>query len=268
MSDKRDKNALTEKEFLEQYTDEVYEKPSVTVDILVLTVDESISKLKVLLVEREEHPFLGCYALPGGFIRPDETAYQAAARKLQEETGLKDIYLDQIYTFTRPGRDPRGWVMSIAYLALVPEPIEGKAGAKWFDLDIKQGRIKLSNKEAFSDITYGIKDETFKNGRITYENWVAGKVSEDGISFDHIEIIIESILKLRGSFEHSDQAFNMVGETFTLPDLQALYELVLGKSLYKTNFRAMVAPKIEATGGKIKSRTKGKLSVEYRYIEK
>ncbi|WP_024865972.1 NUDIX hydrolase [Butyrivibrio sp. FCS014] len=268
MPEKRDKNGLTEKEFLENYSDSIYEKPSVTVDILVLTVDESISKLKVLLVKRDEHPYLNQFALPGGFIKPDETAYQAAARKLNEETGLKDIYLDQIYTFTKPGRDPRGWVMSIAYLALVPDPIECRAGAGWFDLEIEPGAIRIAGKESGVNMAYKIKDETFKNGRITYENWVADKVSGDALSFDHIEIIIESILKLRSSFEHSEQAFNMVGETFTLPDLQALYELVLGKNLYKTNFRAMVAPKIEATGGKIKSRTKGKMSAEYRYIEK
>ena len=268
MPEKRDKNGLTEKEFLENYTDSIYEKPSVTVDILVMTVDESISKLKVLLVKRDEHPYLNQFALPGGFIKPDETAYQAAARKLYEETGLKDIYLDQVYTFTKPGRDPRGWVMSIAYLALVPGQIECNTGAMWFDLEITQGKIKLSNRESHVHITYGIKDETFKNGRIIYENWVAGQISEDRLAFDHIEIIIESVLKLRSTFEHSNQAFNMVGETFTLPDLQALYELVLGKNLYKTNFRAMVAPGIEATGGKIKSRTKGKMSAEYRYIEK
>ena len=268
MSQKTDKNGLTEKEFLEKYTDSVYERPSVTTDILVLSVNENFSGLKVLLVKRDEHPFLGCYALPGGFIRSDETAYQAAARKLCEETGLKDIYLDQIYTFTKPGRDHRSWIMSIAYLALIPGPVEGNTKGKWFDLEIKQGKIKLSNKEDFVEITYGIKNETFKNGRISYENWVAGQISEDRLAFDHIEIIIESILKLRSSFEHSDQAFNMVGETFTLPDLQALYELVLGKGLYKTNFRAMMAPKIEATGGKIKSCTSGKMSAEYRYIGK
>jgi ADP-ribose pyrophosphatase YjhB (NUDIX family) len=266
MPQERDKNGLTEKEFLDSYTDTIYERPSVTTDILVLSVDESFSKLKVLLVKRDEHPFLGCFALPGGFIRPEETAYQAAARKLYDETGLKDIYLDQIYTFTRPGRDPRSWIMSIAYLALIPECCEVNSNAKWFDLEIGQGKIKLSNREMFADITYGIKDETFKNGKISYENWVAGKISEDGLAFDHIEIIIESILKLRSSFEHSDQAFNMVGETFTLPDLQALYELVLGKKLYKTNFRAMVAPKIEATGQKIKSSTSHKMSAEYRYV--
>ncbi len=84
MPQERDKNGLTEKEFLESYTDTIYERPSVTTDILVLSVDESFSKLKVLLVKRDEHPFLGCFALPGGFIRPEETAYQAAVRKLYD----------------------------------------------------------------------------------------------------------------------------------------------------------------------------------------
>ena len=92
------------------------------------------------------------------------------------------------------------------------------------------------------------------------------KGKSEKLAFDHVEIIIESIMKLRTFFENSDLAFNMAGETFTLPDLQALYELVLGKKLYKTNFRALVAPKIEATGEKIKSKTSNKMSAEYRYM--
>ena len=122
MTERRDINGLTEKEFLEQYTDTQYDKPSVTTDILVLGVDESFARLKALLIKRDEHPYLGFYALPGGFIKKDETAYQAASRKLYEEAGVRDVYLDQIYTFTRPGRDPRTWVMSIACRA------RGKAG--------------------------------------------------------------------------------------------------------------------------------------------
>ena len=260
-------NSITEKEFLENYTDTVYDKPSVTTDILVLGVNRSFSKLKVLLIKREEHPYLGYYALPGGFIRKNETAYQAAARKLYEETGLKDVYLNQIYTFTNPERDPRTWVMSVAYLALVGNVDEIDARGEWFDLGIENDRISFLNEESGVEIVYPISVQQFQNGRIEYENWVASP-SETGekLAFDHIEIIIESILKLRRFFENSDMAFNMVSETFTLPDLQALYELVLGKKLYKTNFRAMIAPKVETTGGKIKSCTSNKMSVEYRYI--
>ena len=257
----------TEKEFLEQYTDSIYDKPSVTTDILVLGVDESFGKLKALLIKRDEHPYQGFYALPGGFIKKDETAYQAAARKLFEETGVKDIYLDQIYTFTKPGRDPRTWVMSIAYLALVGDVSKISTTGEWFDLFIDEDRIRLYSEESDTDIVYPLSEKNFRNGRISYSNWVASdKGKGEKLAFDHVEIIIESILKLRTFFENSDLAFNMVGDTFTLPDLQALYELVLGKKLYKTNFRALVAPKIEATGEKIKSATSNKMSAEYRYI--
>lgn len=267
MTERRDINGLTEKEFLEKYTDTQYDKPSVTTDILVLGVDESFASMKALLIKRDEHPFLGFYALPGGFIRKDETAYQAAARKLFEKAGVKDVYLDQIYTFTRPGRDPRTWVMSIAYLALVGNVSEIKTTGEWFDLEFKDDEIRLYNEDSGTEIVYPISIGRFKNGRIEYENRVASdKVKGEKLAFDHVEIIIESIMKLRTFFETSDLAFNMVGETFTLPDLQALYELVLGKKMYKTNFRALVAPKIEATGSKIKSRTSNKMSAEYRYI--
>lgn len=267
MTERRDLNGLTEKEFLEKYTDTVYDKPSVTTDILVLGVDESFAHLKALLIKRDEHPYLGFYALPGGFIKKDETAYQAAARKLCEEAGIKDVYLDQIYTFTRPGRDPRTWVMSIAYLALVGDVSEIKTTGEFFDLDFEDDKIRLYNDESGSEIVYPVSIKRFKNGRIEYENRVADtKGKGEKLAFDHVEIIIESIMKLRTFFENSDLAFNMAGETFTLPDLQALYELVLGKKLYKTNFRALVAPKIEATGEKIKSKTSNKMSAEYRYI--
>ncbi|WP_022764935.1 NUDIX domain-containing protein [Butyrivibrio sp. XPD2006] len=267
MTERRDINGLTEKEFLEQYTDTLYDKPSVTTDILVLGVDESFARLKALLIKRDEHPYLGFYALPGGFIKKDETAYQAASRKLYEEAGVRDVYLDQIYTFTRPGRDPRTWVMSIAYLALVGDVSEIKTTGEWFDLEFDDDRIRLYNDESGAEIIYPVSVKKFKNGRIGYENRVAisGERGEK-LAFDHVEIIIESIMKLRTFFENSDIAFNMVGDTFTLPDLQALYELVLGKKLYKTNFRALVAPKIEATGAKIKSRISNKMSAEYRYI--
>ena len=177
------------------------------------------------------------------------------------------MYLDQIYTFTKPGRDPRTWVMSIAYLALVGDVSKIKTTGEWFDLTIDEDRIRLYGAQSDTEIIYPVSVKSFKNGRISYRNLVAyDKGKGDKLAFDHVEIIIESISKLRAIFENSDLAFNMVGDSFTLPDLQALYELVLGKKLYKTNFRALVAPKIEATGGKIKSATSNKLSAEYRYI--
>lgn len=282
MAQKKDKNGLTEKEFLKDYKAGSYERPSVTADILVLGTSANLRTLKILLVKRDEHPYLEQWALPGGFVRKDETAYQAAERKLSQETGLEGVYLDQIYTFTNPARDPRTWVMTIAYLALVSDTSDdvlhgvtcagdydsdgGVQDAAWFDLVIDAESISFINDERNVEIRYSIENKRFKNGMIYYENWVSEPASKEELAFDHIEIIIESILKLKAEFEHTDLSFNMIGEKFTLPDLQALYELVLGKKLYKTNFRAMIAPKVEATGAKMKSVCSNKMSAEYRYI--
>lgn len=281
MAQKKDKNGLTEKEFLKDYKAGSYERPSVTADILVLGTSADLRTLKILLVKRDEHPYLEQWALPGGFVRKDETAYQAAERKLSHETGLEGVYLDQIYTFTNPARDPRTWVMTIAYLALVSDTSDdvlhgvtcagdydsdgGVQDAAWFDLVIDADSISFINAERNVEIRYSIVNKRFKNGRIYYENWVSSPASKETLAFDHIEIIIESILKLKAEFEHTDLSFNMIGEKFTLPDLQVLYELVLGKKLYKTNFRAMIAPKVEATGEKMKSISSKKMSAEYRY---
>lgn len=270
MEELKDKNGLTEKEFLAHYSDKGYDKPSVTADILVLGSNSDFSGFRILLVKRGGHPFLGSWALPGGFVRKDETAYQAAARELSEETGLQNVYLEQIYAFTNPRRDPRTRVMSIAYLALVCgfEDVAGSddaADAAWFDMTVNENGIRIFSAERGVEIFYGIERGIFQNGKIRYENWVAKSSGGEKLAFDHIEIVIESLLKLKSNFYNSDLAFNMIGDFFTLPDLQSLYELVLGKKLYKTNFRAMVADKIQATGEKRKSMTSGKMSAEYVY---
>ncbi len=124
----RDREGLTEEEFLAAYQPGDYPRPSVATDMVIFTVmdreEENYRKLpekelRLLLIKRGGHPFLGCWALPGGFVRPTETTEQAAERELREETGVKDVYLEQLYTFSQPGRDPRMWVMSCSYMALV-----------------------------------------------------------------------------------------------------------------------------------------------------
>lgn len=119
-----------------------YPRPAVTVDCVIFGFDKN--QLKVLLTKRAIEPFLGKWAFPGGFIQEEETADDCALRKLQEEAGLKDIFLEQLYTFSDLARDPRGRVISIAYYALVkPETYILEAGAdieavKWFGIDEKQ----------------------------------------------------------------------------------------------------------------------------------
>ena len=160
MTELRDKNGLTEEEYLCAYRPGDYEKPSVAVDMVIFTAmaeeNENYRKLpekelKILLIKRGGHPYLGSWALPGGFVEPDETTEQAAARELEEETGIKDIYLEQLYTFSDPGRDPRTWVMSCSYIALVDSSkLDVKAGddadrAEWFSIEFEQEEKSTSS---------------------------------------------------------------------------------------------------------------------------
>ena len=117
---RKNKNGLTEKEFLAQYNPGHYERPSVTVDMLLFGMSKDLKGLKLLLIKRNNHPYIDCYALPGGFVDIKESAYTAACRELEEETGLKDIYMEQLYTMSQPDRDPRMRVIDIAYMTLIP----------------------------------------------------------------------------------------------------------------------------------------------------
>ena len=150
----RDGAALSEAEFLAAYRVEDYPRPSVACDMVVFTVGQTQAdsyrqlpeqQLQVLLIQRGGHPFLGDWALPGGFVRPGETVGQTAARELREETGLERVYLEQLGVFSDPGRDPRAWVMSCAHMALVrrdqvaPRPGDDARQAAWFSLRCQPG---------------------------------------------------------------------------------------------------------------------------------
>lgn len=268
---RRERNAdgLTEKEFLKQYNPGKYEKPSVTVDNLLFSVDQDLSSLKILLIKRDNHPYIDCWALPGGFVNIDESAHVAANRELYEETGLKDIYLEQLYTYTQPGRDPRMRVIDIAYIALIPmsEAIAGDdaSDAAWFSVSMDKEYLILENEEKNVSIKYKLENKTFESGMITYDNMIATLVSEDMLAFDHYMEILDGINRIRNKAEYTDIAFNLMKEEFTLPDLQRTYELILGKTLYKKNFNDKIVNKVVATGNKIKSIRGEKLANGYRY---
>ena len=156
-----DANGLTEEQFLEQYNPGDYPRPSVTADIVIFSIadihGENDSKQpekgqRVLLIRRGGHPYIGKWALPGGFVNPDETVGEAASRELAEETGIQGAYLEQLYTFSKPGRDPRTWVISCAHMALIDgERLNIQAGSdaedtRWFEIKTEEtdGRTKLS----------------------------------------------------------------------------------------------------------------------------
>lgn len=187
---------------------------SVAVDILIFTIDEET--LKVLMVRRQYPPYEGHRALPGVLIRPDETLDQAAARSIREETGLEGIYLEQLYTWGDVDRDPRRRVLSVSYMALVP-------------------------KEALAGFMAGQRTTG-----AALESVDAVLAAQD-IAFDHQRIIACARDRLAGKVEYTPIAFHLVPEEFTLPQLQRVYEILLGKPLYKANFRKKIAPMVEET---------------------
>lgn len=265
----RNKNGLTEQEFLNQYQPKDYEKPSITTDMLLFTIDRDFKehqreaddcKLKLLLIKRRDHPYINHWALPGGFMNMKESLEETAYRELKEETNLQeDIYLEQLYTFSEPNRDPRMRIISTAYMALTPcENIKRtKAGddatdAKWFtvsktkvfDNDFsRMDLLELSNEEANVSIQYEVIYD-YQKKTSTYK---LTKDSKADLAFDHIEIIDMGIQRLRNKVSYTDIAFNLLPELFTLTTLQQVYEVLLGEELVKSNFRKKIAPLVIKT---------------------
>ena len=200
---------MNETEFLQSYDKNHYDRPSVTVDLVLLTIRDS--ELQVLLTHRQEHPFQGKLALPGVFVGMTETLDEAAARALDQKTGLSGIYFEQLYTWGALERDPRMRVISVSYHALVP----------W-------DSIRHPGREA--DF-YPARD-------------MAGSGE---LAFDHAQIICYALERIRNKVSYTDIAFSLVGEEFTLPELQRVYEIILGQPLYKANFRKKIASQIEET---------------------
>jgi len=193
----------------------------VAVDIVVFTV--VMQRLQVLLIQRGIAPHEGKHALPGGFVLEGETLEAAALRELREETGTERVYLEQLYSFGDPGRDPRGQVITVAYYALVPadkSPLlagTDAAAARWF---------------AVAELP--------------------------PLAFDHPAIVEYAVNRLRNKLEYTTVGFELLPEKFTLTRLQSLHEAILGKALDKRNFRRKIltmgllkaTKEMEATGRK------------------
>jgi 8-oxo-dGTP diphosphatase len=176
----------------------------VTVDIVIFTIHTGI--LKVLLVKRGIPPFAGQFAIPGGFVHEDESLEQAALRELREETGVADVYLEQLYSFGEPKRDPRGRVITVAYFALISSaqsPLRAgtdAAEAAWYPVN-----------------------------------------QAPALAFDHNEILHYAIERLRNKLEYTTVGFQLLPARFSLSELQEVYEAILGKKLDKRNFRRKLA---------------------------
>ncbi len=174
----RDQNGLTEEEFLASYDPKNYPHPYLTADILVFHGKE------LLLIKRGNHPCIYTWAIPGGFVEEGESADTAAARELQEETGVEGLELTQLGLYSEPGRDPRAWVVSEAYTAFCPDEITVQAGddakeAKWFHLENLGDEIRLTSE----DIILAIRVE---NGKFA---------GSKGLAFDHGKMILDAVKK-------------------------------------------------------------------------
>lgn len=195
-----------------------YPHPAVTTDIVLFTIRDQ--RLKLLLIQRKAPPYEGMWALPGGFLEIDEDLEACAKRELEEETGIGEVYLEQLYTFGHPERDPRERVISVTYYALAPsDRIELRAAsdaadADWFSLD-----------------------------------------QLPSLAFDHDEIVGLAYKRLVAKLDYSTIAFQFLPETFTLSELQAVYETLLNEALDKRNFRkwALALEQIEETGERRRS---------------
>lgn len=179
-----------------------YARPALAVDIVVFGLDED---LKVLLIKRDLEPFQGKWALPGGFVRMDETLDEAARRELEEETGVSRLYLEQLYTFGDPGRDPRERVVSVAYYALVK---------------LSDHRVKAAT-DAREAAWFSVDDLP-------------------RLAFDHEKILGTGLSRLKSKVRYQPIGFELLPPKFTLSALQKLYESVLEKALDKRNFRKKV----------------------------
>jgi 8-oxo-dGTP diphosphatase len=188
--------------------------PAVTTDVVLFTI--RAERLQVLLVRRRNPPFAGSWALPGGFVGPNEDLVDCALRELYEETGIADVYLEQLYTFGRPDRDPRERVISVAYYGLAPaehlplKPGSDAAETAWF---------------AYGELP--------------------------PLAFDHREIVDKAHERLVAKLDYSTIAFQFLPAEFTLGELQEVYEIIRQEPLDKRNFRKWVLARdlIEETGG-------------------
>jgi 8-oxo-dGTP diphosphatase len=176
----------------------------VAVDIVIFTIQSG--ELRVLLVKRGIPPFADQFAIPGGFVLENESLDQAALRELKEETGVGDVYLEQLYSFGDPGRDPRGRVISVAYFALIAadrSPLmagSDAAEARW---------------------------------------WPVRELPP--LAFDHAQIMDYSLQRLRNKLEYTTVGFQLLPSRFSLTELQEVYEAILDKKLDKRNFRRKLA---------------------------
>ncbi len=250
---------FSESDFLASYHMDAYERPSVAADIALFTIREEeensyrrdpVQHLSLLLIKRGEHPFQGSWALPGGFLRRNETMEECAHRETLEETGIAPQSLYPIGIFSEPDRDPRGWILSGAYLALsnggtVPVCSTADASeARWFDVEMHtiddECNLRLTNAEI--SLNCRLKETNSSIGGLKYRLSGVGD-----LAFDHGAIIASALNLLKSEAAHFRMIFDFLPETFTLSALQRVQETITQHHDQPANFRRKIADYVMET---------------------
>lgn len=224
--------ADTDTQFLQAYDPAKYERLSVAVDLVLMSVVDGAPA--ALLIRRTQQPEKDKWALPGSFVRIDEALDDVAHRVLREKARMDDAYVEQLYTFGAVGRDPRMRIISVAYFALLPADRYAAA------LKTSAGDLTLAR------VAIDWPGET---------GGPAAAVGEDGplpLAFDHADMLGLAMLRLRGKLDYSSVGFALLPERFTLRQLQDVHEAILGVQLNKPAFRRRMLDKgwLEATGAR------------------
>ena len=252
-----------------------YANLALSTDMLIFSVSKGNAKtcrnlsekyFSILLVRRTTEPFKDKWCLPGGFVEKDETLDMAAERILAKETNLHNIYKEQLYTFGEINRDPRMRVLSTSYMALIDrEQLKENLSdnASWFNIHVQEKEnvvdVLLENEE--EKIEYKVKKELVNKTTNQYKYEI---LENEKIGFDHTQIIITGISRMKNKVQDTDIIFNMMPEYFTLGELQQIYEVILDKKLLDPAFRRIIADKVEKTDKLVK--TGGhRPSVLYKY---
>lgn len=275
-------SAMTEeeKEYLKKYDITQYDRPSIATDIAVFSIMEEEAKdgvgknrsvqnyrkmpkrnMKILMIRRGNYPYKDCFALPGGFCRKDEDVYETARRELYEETNVTNAYLQPVGIFGAVGRDPRGWVVSHTFMALMDgEKCSLRAGtdaweAHWFDFHMESREIQKDLQEDVALLVYEydlkLQYETIELSATLretkkfeqYHEQISYEITQcQGIAFDHAKLILSAFLALQREADRDGKiVFDLMPETFTLTELQKSFEIILNKPLLTANFRRKIA---------------------------
>lgn len=236
----------SEAEFLQWYHRQdqpSYETPSLTVDMVLMCYNREEEQLKIALIQRKSHPYRNSWALPGGFVQPNESTGESVLRETNEEIGVQisKQNIEQLHTFSTPNRDPRGWVVTVSYLAFIgEEPLSAGDDAnqvRWFSLSRQGKKLFLISGEV----------------EIILDLHTGDSLGKDTLAFDHSQIIIKAFKRVANKMEHEPQVLLVLGSTFTITEARKVFAKFLGidyRSIDHSNFKKAMLPFFKEVGEK------------------